>query len=60
MADINTVLTKIADAQNEALDVAGLPHLVDQIAALQTQLAALSASASALQAKIDAAKAALG
>ena len=43
MADINTVIGKIADAYHEALDVAGLPHPADEIAALQAQIATLQA-----------------
>lgn len=48
MADINSVLSKILDAQNEALDVAGLPHLDLQISTLQSQVTQLQGQVDAL------------
>jgi hypothetical protein len=66
MADIYSVIPKIEDALNEALDVAQLPRPSVVIAGLQAQVdllnadkAALTAANVALQLKIDAAKAAL-
>jgi outer membrane murein-binding lipoprotein Lpp len=56
MADINTVITKINDALNEAHLVAGTPNPSDQIAALTSQVAALQAQVSTLSADLTAAQ----
>ena len=43
MADINTVITKITDALNEAYAVAGLPSVAAQLTAAQAANATLTA-----------------
>lgn len=53
MADINSVITKIQAAMDEASAVAGTPTQAQQIADLTTQLATANADKASLQTKYD-------